>query len=58
MSDPRVAPRAARFGEVAERFERARPLYPEPALSEPAARCRLRPGTRVGDLGAGRDRLG
>ena len=57
MSDPRVAPRAARFGEIADRYERARPLYPEAALSELAARCRLRPGAPVADLGAGTGKL-
>jgi SAM-dependent methyltransferase len=57
MSDPRVVPRAARFGEVADRYERARPLYPEAALSELAVRCRLRPGTPVADLGAGTGKL-
>ena len=57
MSDPRVAPRAARFGEVADRYERARPLYPEAALSDLAARCRLRPGAPVADLGAGTGKL-
>ncbi|MGH9193777.1 MAG: hypothetical protein ACRDZ0_15050 [Acidimicrobiales bacterium] len=29
MTDPRVAHQAARFGDVADRYERARPLYPE-----------------------------
>jgi SAM-dependent methyltransferase len=57
VSDPRVAPQAARFGDVADRYERARPLYPESALSELAAGCRLRPGTRVADLGAGTGKL-
>jgi SAM-dependent methyltransferase len=57
VSDPRVAPQAARFGDVADGYERARPLYPESALSELAAGCRLRPGTRVADLGAGTGKL-
>jgi cyclopropane fatty-acyl-phospholipid synthase-like methyltransferase len=57
VTDPRVAPQAARFGDVADRYERARPLYPEAALSELAARCGLRPGTAVLDLGAGTGKL-
>jgi ubiquinone/menaquinone biosynthesis C-methylase UbiE len=57
VTDPRVAPQAARFGDVADRYERARPLYPEAALSELAARCGLRPGTPVLDLGAGTGKL-
>jgi SAM-dependent methyltransferase len=57
VTDPRVAPHAARFGDVADRYERARPLYPESALSELAARCRLRAGTAVLDLGAGTGKL-
>jgi SAM-dependent methyltransferase len=57
VTDPRVAPQAARFGDVADRYERARPLYPESALAELAARCRLRPGTPVADLGAGTGKL-
>jgi SAM-dependent methyltransferase len=57
MTDPRVAPQAARFGDVAERYERARPLYPESALSELAAGCGVAPGTAVLDLGAGTGKL-
>ncbi len=57
MTDPRVAPQAARFGDVADRYERARPLYPQAALSELAARCGLRSGTPVVDLGAGTGKL-
>jgi SAM-dependent methyltransferase len=57
VTDPRVAPQAARFGDVADRYERARPLYPESALSELAARCGVRPGTAVLDLGAGTGKL-
>jgi SAM-dependent methyltransferase len=57
VSDPRVAPRAAGFGEIADRYERARPLYPDAALSELAAQCRFRPGTLVADLGAGTGKL-
>jgi hypothetical protein len=53
VTDPRVAPQAARFGDVADRYERARPLYPQAALLELAARCGLRSGTPVVDLGAG-----
>ena len=57
MTDPRVAPQAARFGDVADRYERARPLYPDSALSELAARCGVGPGTAVLDLGAGTGKL-
>jgi SAM-dependent methyltransferase len=57
VTDPRVAPQAARFGDVADRYERARPLYPESALSELAVQCGLRPGTPVLDLGAGTGKL-
>jgi SAM-dependent methyltransferase len=57
VTDPRVAPQAARFGEVADRYERVRPLYPDEALAELATRCRLRPGTPVLDLGAGTGKL-
>lgn len=57
MTDPRVAPQAARFGDVADRYERARPLYPQAALLELAARCGLRSGTPVVDLGAGTGKL-
>jgi SAM-dependent methyltransferase len=55
--DPRVARQAARFGDVADRYERARPLYPVAALSELAGRCGLRRGTPVVDLGAGTGKL-
>jgi SAM-dependent methyltransferase len=57
VTDPRVAPRAARFGDVADRYEQARPLYPDAALAELAARCGLRRGTPVADLGAGTGKL-
>jgi SAM-dependent methyltransferase len=57
MSDPRVAPNASRFGVVADRYERARPLYPDAALSELADRCGLRRGTPVLDVGAGTGKL-
>jgi SAM-dependent methyltransferase len=57
VTDPRVAPQAARFGDVADRYERARPLYPPAALLELAARCGLRSGTPVVDLGAGTGKL-
>ena len=57
MTDPRVAPNAARFGDVADAYERARPLYPDAALAELAARCGLRAGTPVVDLGAGTGKL-
>jgi SAM-dependent methyltransferase len=57
VTDPRVAPQAARFGDVADRYERARPLYPESAVSELASRCGLRAGTPVADLGAGTGKL-
>jgi ubiquinone/menaquinone biosynthesis C-methylase UbiE len=57
VTDPRVAPNASRFGDVADRYERARPLYPDAALTYLAARCALRKGTPVVDLGAGTGKL-
>jgi SAM-dependent methyltransferase len=57
VTDPRVAPQATRFGDVADRYERARPLYPRAALSELASRCGLGAGTRVADVGAGTGKL-
>lgn len=57
MTDPRLPPSAARFGDVADRYERARPLYPDAALAHLAARCGLLPGTPVLDLGAGTGKL-
>jgi SAM-dependent methyltransferase len=57
VTDPRVAPQAARFGDVADRYERARPLYPHAALSELASRCGLHAGTPVVDVGAGTGKL-
>ncbi|HET6834490.1 MAG TPA: class I SAM-dependent methyltransferase [Acidimicrobiales bacterium] len=57
MTDPRVAPQAAHFGDVADRYETARPLYPQAALSELVARCGLRSGTPLADLGAGTGKL-
>jgi hypothetical protein len=50
VTDPRVAPQAARFGGVADRYERARPLYPEAALSELAAGCGVRWAAGLWDL--------
>ena len=38
MTDPRVAPAAARFGDTADLYERARPGYPEDLLDALAAR--------------------
>ncbi|MGH9228769.1 MAG: class I SAM-dependent methyltransferase [Acidimicrobiales bacterium] len=57
MTDPRIAPNASRFGDVAEAYESVRPLYPDAALAELAARCGLRAGTAVADLGAGTGKL-
>jgi SAM-dependent methyltransferase len=57
MPDRRVAANASRFGDVADAYERARPLYPEAALAELAARCGLSAGTPVVDVGAGTGKL-
>jgi SAM-dependent methyltransferase len=57
MTDPRVAPAAARFGDDAARYERARPRYPEALLDLLAARTGLGSGTRVLDLAAGTGKL-
>lgn len=57
MTDPRVAPAASRFGEVATRYEEGRPGYPDQALDELVERAGLRPGARVLDLAAGTGKL-
>jgi SAM-dependent methyltransferase len=57
VTDPRVAPLAARFGDAADSYERVRPLYPDAALSELASRCGLAAGTPVVDIGAGTGKL-
>jgi SAM-dependent methyltransferase len=50
---------AGGFGtaELAEKYERARPSYPEGALTLLAEELELRPGRRVLDLGAGTGKL-
>jgi SAM-dependent methyltransferase len=53
VTDPRVAPAAARFGDLAARYERVRPAYPAAILAALARRTGLEPGTIVIDLGAG-----
>jgi SAM-dependent methyltransferase len=55
--DPRVAPAAARFGEVAADYERGRPGYPEAILGELVSCTGLRPGVAVLDLAAGTGKL-
>jgi SAM-dependent methyltransferase len=55
--DPRVAPAAARFGDDADRYDRARPGYPETLLDLLAVRTGLGEGTAVLDLAAGTGKL-
>jgi SAM-dependent methyltransferase len=57
MTDPRIAPAAARFGDAAGLYEQARPGYPEELLDALAARTPLGPGTVVVDLAAGTGKL-
>jgi SAM-dependent methyltransferase len=57
MTDPRVAPAAARFGDVAAGYERVRPEYPAAALDELVNRTGLGPGVTVLDLAAGTGKL-
>jgi SAM-dependent methyltransferase len=45
------------FGGSAEEYERFRPSYPADAFSWLAERCRVTPGTRVCDVGAGTGKL-
>ena len=54
MSDPRVAPASARFGDAADLYDRARPGYPEELLDVLAQRTGLGPGCVVADVAAGR----
>jgi SAM-dependent methyltransferase len=56
-TDPRVDASAARFGEVADGYERARPTYPAAVLAALADRAGVGPGARVLDLGAGTGKL-
>jgi SAM-dependent methyltransferase len=57
VNDPRVAPAAARFGDVAATYERARPEYPAAILEELATRAGVGPGAEVLDLAAGTGKL-
>lgn len=57
MSDPRLAPAAARFGDAADLYERARPGYHEELLDVLARHAGLGPGTDVLDLAAGTGKL-
>jgi ubiquinone/menaquinone biosynthesis C-methylase UbiE len=52
-----VAPAAARFGDVAAGYERARPDYPLAIVDELVARSGLGPGVSVLDLAAGTGKL-
>jgi len=52
-----VAPAAARFGDVAATYERARPTYPAEVLAVLADRAGVGPGARVLDLAAGTGKL-
>jgi SAM-dependent methyltransferase len=57
MTDPRVAPAAARFGDVAADYDRGRPAYPGAVLDALAAVAGAGPGADVLDLGAGTGKL-
>jgi SAM-dependent methyltransferase len=57
MTDPRVAPAAAGFGDVAAGYERARPGYPRAIIDELVARTGAGPGAAVVDLAAGTGKL-
>ncbi len=57
MHDPRVSPAAARFGDVAADYERARPGYPAGILDQLVARTGIGPGVTVLDLAAGTGKL-
>jgi SAM-dependent methyltransferase len=57
MTDPRVAPAAARFGTVAADYDRGRPTYPAGVFGELVLVAGLRSGTDVLDLAAGTGKL-
>jgi SAM-dependent methyltransferase len=57
VSDPRIPPAAARFGDAADLYHRARPGYPEDLLDVVATSAGLGPGTDVVDLAAGTGKL-
>lgn len=57
MTDPRVAPAAARFGAVAADYDRARPSYPADVLDQLFAVAGVGPGADVLDLAAGTGKL-
>ena len=57
MTDPRVAPAAARFGDVAAAYERGRPTYPDVVLDALVAVAGVGPGAAVVDLAAGTGKL-
>lgn len=57
MTDSRVPPAAARFGDAADLYDRARPAYPEDLLDVLADRTGLGPGSAVVDLAAGTGKL-
>ncbi len=57
MNDPRVAPAARRFGDVASGYDRARPDYPAAILDQLVATTGLGPGVTVLDLAAGTGKL-
>lgn len=57
VSDPRVPPAAARFGDAADLYDRARPGYPDELLDVLADRAGLGPGCVVVDLAAGTGKL-
>jgi ubiquinone/menaquinone biosynthesis C-methylase UbiE len=57
VNDPRVAPAASRFGDVATGYERARPDYPAAIVEALVAQTALGPGVAVLDLAAGTGKL-
>jgi SAM-dependent methyltransferase len=57
VTDHRIPPAAARFGDAADLYDEARPGYPEDLLDLVAAVTGLGPGADVVDLAAGTGKL-
>lgn len=57
MTDARIPSAAARFGDTADLYHRARPGYPDDLLGAVAERTGLGPDTDVVDLAAGTGKL-
>jgi SAM-dependent methyltransferase len=53
MFDPTSTDSVNRFDGLADLYDRFRPDYPEAAISYLVARCRLKPGCRLVDVGCG-----